>query len=111
MEMAQDLRRWERYRIKVRAKITLNLNGATSSFFGEASDVSQGGLSLFLPRELEPGVAILMELTFPYNSRRMAIRGLIRNRHGFTYGVEFISPSSYQLQTIAGVCKALQLLS
>jgi len=103
-------RRWERYQVKIRTKITVNLNGETSCFHGEASDVSQGGLRLFMPRQLEPGIIVLMELSLPYNSQVMAIRGLIRNRSGFSYGVEFVSPTRYQQETIAQCCKALQLM-
>jgi len=107
---AQSLRRWERYQVKIRTRITLNLNGDTLSFSGEASDVSQGGLSLFIPRELEPGTALRMEFSLPYTSRAMVIRGIVRSRHEFTYGVEFIGATQHQQQTIAQVCKTLQIL-
>jgi len=103
-------RRWERYQVKIRTKITLNTNGETLCFYGEASDVSQGGLRLFMPRDLEPGIIVLMEFSLPYNSRVMAIRGLVRNRGGFSYGVEFMKPTAYQRDTITQLCKTLQLL-
>ena len=103
-------RRWERYQVKIRTKITVNTNGETLCFHGEASDVSQGGLRLFMPRDLEPGIIVLMEFSLPYNSRVMAIRGLVRNRSGFSYGVEFMNPTAYQRDTITQLCKTLQLL-
>ncbi len=103
-------RRWERYQVKIRTKVTLNKNGETSSFYGEASDVSQGGLRLFMPRDLEPGIIVLLEFPLPYNSRVMAIRGLVRNRSGFSYGVEFMRPTVYQQETMIQLCKTLQLL-
>ncbi len=103
-------RRWERYQVKIRTKVTLNRNGETLSFHGEAADVSQGGLRLFMPRELEPGIILLLEFSLPYNSRVMAIRGLIRNRSGFSYGVEFMRPTVNQQQTMIQLCKTLQLL-
>jgi hypothetical protein len=103
-------RRWERYQVKIRIKITLNANGETVSFHGEASDVSQGGLRLFMPRDLEPGIIVLLEFSLPYNSRVMTIRGLLRNRSGFSYGVEFMNPTAYQRDTITQLCKTLQLL-
>lgn len=103
-------RRWERFAVKIRTKITLNQQGETQSFFGEASDVSQGGLRLFMPREIETGVIVLMELSLPYNSQPLAVRGLIRNRSGFNYGVEFTNATKFQQDTIAQSCKALQLM-
>ena len=102
-------RRWERYQVKIRTKVTLNKEGETSSFHGEASDVSQGGLRLFLPRELDPGIIVLLEFPLPYNSRVMAIRGLVRNRSGFSYGIEFMHPTVYQQETMIQLCKTLQL--
>jgi len=110
MERAQSQRRWERYDVTVRTKITWSLNGEAQSISGEASDVSQGGLRMFIPRDLSLGVTLLLEFSLPYNSRVMAIRGVIRGRHGFTYGIEFISPSDYQQRAIAQLCKTLQLL-
>jgi hypothetical protein len=103
-------RRWERYQVKIRTKITLNAKGETLCFHGEASDVSQGGLRLFMPRDLESGIIVLLEFSLPYNSRAMAIRGLIRNRSGFSYGIEFLHPTVYQQETLTQLCKTLQLL-
>jgi hypothetical protein len=103
-------RRWERYQVKIRTKITVNLNGEAVTFHGEASDVSVGGLRLFMPRNLEPGVSLLLEFSLPYNSKAMTIRGLVRNRSGFSYGVEFMNPTVHQQETIAQLCKTLQLL-
>lgn len=96
--------------MKIRTKVTVNQKGETQSFFGEANDVSQGGLRLFMPREMETGVIVLLELSLPYNSQVLALRGLIRNRSGFSYGIEFINATRFQQDTIAQSCKALQLM-
>lgn len=103
-------RRWERYAVKIRTKITVNQNGQTQSFYGEANDVSQGGLRLFMPREVETGIILLLELSLPYNSQVLAVRGLIRNRSGFSYGVEFLNTTKHEQDTISQSCKALQLM-
>jgi c-di-GMP-binding flagellar brake protein YcgR len=108
--MQKEQRRWERYPVKIRTKITINSNGETSSFYGEATDVSRGGLKLFMPRDVAASIVLLLELALPYNSRPMAIRGIIRNRTGFSYGIEFIRISKYEQETIAQACKTLQLL-
>jgi len=111
MQVTQrEQRRWERYAVKIRTKITINRDGETSSFYGEATDVSRGGLKLFIPRDIETSRVILMELAFPYNSKPMVIRGIIRNRTGFNYGIEFMRVSAFEQDTIAQSCKALQLL-
>ena len=110
MEKGKRLRRWERFSVSIRTKITFVLDGEVCCLFGEASDLSQGGLSLFIPRILEEGISLAMELSLPYQSKPMSIRGVIRNRDRFTYGIEFLRATAYQQHTIATLCKALQLL-
>ncbi|MGO8797011.1 MAG: PilZ domain-containing protein [Candidatus Sulfotelmatobacter sp.] len=105
-----ERRRWERYAIKIRTKITISRSGKSWSIYGEATDVSRGGLKLFIPRDLESGFTILMELSLPYQSQQMAIRGILRNRSGFSYGIEFVNPTPYEQDTIAKCCKALRLM-
>jgi len=111
METSQsERRRWERYPVNLRTKITINCGGETSSFFGEATDLSHGGLKLFMPRDVAAGIIVLVELAFPYNARSVALRGMIRNRAGFSYGIEFIRINKHEQEIIDLTCKALQLL-
>ena len=47
----------------------------------------------------------------PYNTMQLVVRGVIRNRDGFTHGVEFLNPTDQQQQLIERTCKIFQLLS
>ena len=103
-------RRWERHDVTIAVNIETVVNGERSSFSGQASDISQGGLRLFLTRSLDPGTSVRMEFQLPYHSDELVIRGVVRNRSGFTHGVEFITPTPFQQQMIERTCNVFGLL-
>jgi hypothetical protein len=67
-------------------------------------------MRLFLTRELEPGTSMTLEFLIPYNALKLTLSGVIRNRNGFTHGVEFVNPTRDQQQTIERTCKVFALL-
>jgi hypothetical protein len=103
-------RRWERHDITIPVTVTTMVSGKRSSFSGQACDMSIGGLRLFLTREIEPGTSLQLEFPLPYHSLDLAIRGVVRNRTGFTHGVEFVNPTREQQVMIDRTCSVLGLL-
>jgi len=103
-------RRWERHNVSILVNVATFLNNRQHNFRAEACDISRGGMRLFLTRELEPGASIQLEFLMPYHGANLVLRGVIRNRSGFSHGVEFISPAPYQQQLIERTCKVLGLL-
>ena len=103
-------RRWERHNVSISVNVRTFLNDQHHIFRGEACDISRGGMRLFLTRELEPGASVAMEFLMPYHGAELVLRGIIRNRSGFSHGVEFVSPAPYQQQLIERTCKVLGLL-
>jgi c-di-GMP-binding flagellar brake protein YcgR len=108
---SEDERRWERQSVVIPVNITVFLEGERHSFRGQASDISRGGMSLFLTRELPFGTSVMLELLIPYHTTEFVVRGVIRNRNGFTHGVEFLNATARQQQMIERTCKIFQLLS
>lgn len=106
----EDDRSWERHSMAIPVNITLFLDGHRNNFRGEASDISRGGMRLFLTRELPAGTSVVLEFLIPYNTPEFVVRGVIRNRHGFNHGVEFLNPTPYQQQMIERTCKVFELL-
>ena len=107
---ARPRRRWQRHDITIPVTVTTMVNGERSSFSGQACDMSIGGLRLFLTREIEPGASLQLEFPLPYHSVDLAIRGVVRNRIGFTHGVEFVNPTREQQEMIDRTCSVLGLL-
>ena len=106
----REQRRWERYDVRIEVNVTVVENGKQVSVVGQACDVSKGGLRLFVTRAIDPGSSVTMEFLLPYYSKELVIRGVVRNRDGFTHGVEFVNPTVEQQQTIERTCDVLALL-
>ena len=100
-------RRWSRYRVEVRVKVKLANRGAV---YGQGSDISEGGMALFVPTELENGQTIQAELMLPYCREKVLLRGVVRNRAGFRYGLEFSSLTDHEKMLIERVCHALAMV-
>ncbi len=103
-------RRWERHDVRIPVNVSTTVNGDTFQFTGEACDISIGGLRLFLTREVAPGAGLVMEFLLPYCSSTLAMRGVVRNRSGFTHGIEFTHTTPDQQQQIERTCKVFALL-
>jgi len=103
-------RRWPRYKAKIPVRASFSLKGESVELRGEASDISAGGMRLFLTRIVEPGSSLQLRFIVPYSSPPIVVRGVIRNRDGFTHGVEFVNPTAHQQQMIERACKTIELL-
>lgn len=111
MDPQEDDRRWERHAVVIPVSVTVFLNGERLNLRGEASDISRGGMRLFLTRELEAGTSVILEFLIPYNTTEFVLRGVVRNRVGFNHGLEFLNPTPLQEQMIDRTCKVFKLLS
>ena len=84
-------RRWPRYKLDLRVRILNALTAKFPEFHGRATELNQGGLTLFAFRELQLGEKLAIEFVPPQADRPVRVRGCIRNRNGYGYGVEFIT--------------------
>jgi hypothetical protein len=106
----EDARRWERHDTSIPVEVTVLLNGDRFNHHGQASDISRGGMRLFLPRELEPGTSLSLEFSIPYQAVKFNLYGIVRNRAGFNHGIEFINATPHQEEMIERTCKVFELL-
>jgi len=106
----EEGRKWERHAITIPVDVTIVLNGVRSTHRGQASDISRGGMRLLLPKELGSGTSLVMEFLIPYNTTEFVVRGVVRNRNGFSHGVEFINSTPEQQQMIERTCNVFKLL-
>ena len=107
----EELRHYPRYRLDIRLKLITGIAPHARAIFGRGSDISEGGMRLFVPADLGIGETVTLELTLPYTEQKLLVRGVLRNRMGFSYGVEYSnSMTLLERQTIARACKALSLV-
>src|SRR3954466_2051379 len=103
-------RRWERYDVEIRVKVSVSRKSQQVSLSGTAHDISEGGMAMFVVGDLEVGETIEIDFAMPYSQRRV-LRGVVRNRDSYQYGVQFLNPTAEDRHDIVRNCRALALLT
>lgn len=94
------MRRWTRYPVSLSLRVRVPTDSGQEFMLAHGRDVSQGGMAVYVPAELEPGDTVLLELIFPGLQQPIRLSGSVKNRTGFKYGVEFNQPTLQQQETI-----------
>src|SRR3954467_4117578 len=102
-------RRFERFEVEARVKVTVARQGDKLSFSGTAHDISVGGMALFLGGDLNVGETITVTFALIF-STQLIIQGVVRSRDRYEYGIEFLNTSKTQQEEIIRNCRALSLL-
>ncbi len=105
-----EKRRWRRYEVDLRIKISFTRDGQPISLQGRGHDVSVGGLAVFLAHEIMLGTAVLVEFSMPYTRIPLVVPAVVRHRDGFRYGMEFMRITERQRQDLTRLCESLQLM-
>ncbi|HST10233.1 MAG TPA: PilZ domain-containing protein [Terriglobales bacterium] len=82
-------RRWPRYRLDVPIRLIVQTANKISVIVGRGNELNEGGMALTAGVELRLGDEIHIEFTPPYSGSPIRIRGVVRNRAGYRYGMEF----------------------
>ncbi len=107
-ESGEALRRWARYKIDVRLKVSFSAEGKPTSAFGRANSLSRGGLGAYIPVSIPVGAAVSLEMTFPYSSTETKLEAVVRTCEGFRYGLEFTRvPDDVQALLVKNCDRAL----
>ncbi len=80
-------RRWRRLRIDLPVRI---LRRQTAAIHGRGTELNGGGMRVFGVIDLSVGDVIALEFALPYWKQLLRLRAVVRNRSGYTYGLEFI---------------------
>ena len=88
-------RRWVRHKLDVPIRVIVHLEEKSRVITGRGREISEGGMAVFAGVELRPGDQIEVEFTPPYGGP-IRVQGIVRNRNGYSYGVEFFAESAEQ---------------
>ncbi|HEU5399893.1 MAG TPA: PilZ domain-containing protein [Terriglobales bacterium] len=106
-----EARRFQRFRVDIRLRIITGPANSNRTVFARGSNISEGGLRAFVPADLVLGDMVTLELILPYSDKKISVRGMLRNRDGFSYGVEYAaSTTQEEREHIARVCNTLALI-
>lgn len=84
-------RRWPRYKIDVPVRLIVQRPTNVVIVLGRGRALNRGGMAIFAGIELSLDERVAAEFTPPYYGLPVRVRGLVRNRSGDTYGIEFIT--------------------
>jgi hypothetical protein len=88
-------RRWTRHKVDVPIRVIVHSEKKSRVISGRGKEVSEAGMAVFAGVELRLGDKIEVEFTPPYGMP-IRVQGVIRNRHGYSYGVEFFAITEEQ---------------
>lgn len=108
--MSQERRQSSRYCVEARLRVHVRSGGASRTIHGQGSDISAGGMAVYLPYELAVGETVELEFTLPYASEPLKALAVVRSRRSYQYGVEFTNLSAAALAAIKRACASLALV-
>lgn len=104
-------RRWPRFKLDVPVRVIAYRDNKANIVSGRGNEVSEGGLAVFAGLELRPGEQIWVEFTPPYSSEPLRVRGTVRNRTGYKYGIEFRADDAEERERVARLRELLRFAS
>jgi len=87
-------RRFRRSRLTVPVRVTIENSDRLNIMNTRGSQMNDGGLAVRADRELAIGDEAEIKFTPPHFYPFVRLRGVIRNRTGDLYGVEFLAKSA-----------------
>lgn len=94
------MRRWPRYKVDVPVRVITQGATKVSIVSGRGSELNNGGMAVFAGTELAIGAQVMVEFTPPYSGHPIHVRCFVRNRNGYRYGVEFITESDDDYESV-----------
>ncbi len=106
----ENVRRWPRFKVDVPVRVITQPPRKPSIVQGRGTQLNRGGMAVFAGVELAVDDQIAVEFTLPYSGQPIRVRCYIRNRSGYTYGVEFITENDAEYRAVAQLEGALRAL-
>lgn len=105
-------RRWERHLIDVPIRLIF-WNSLHNSRIAEARgrDMSEGGMAVFAGVELRIGDIVEVEFTPAYSGQPLRVKAEVRNRRGYSWGLEFLNDTATEQSQAARLRELLMSAS
>jgi hypothetical protein len=101
MEQPVHRRRWQRYPFDASVRVVVDHSAETTVVDGRGVHFSEGGICLFAAANLPVGSQVKVEFRTPNTDEPVWVRGKVRNRSVYLYGVEFLSDRFEERQQLA----------
>jgi len=101
IEAEKRTRRWPRLHLDIPIRVIVHGRSKTSVIVGRGNELNEGGMALTAGVELRLGDQTEIEFTPPYSGLPIRIRGVVRNRKGYRYGMEFVAEDRQESEQVA----------
>jgi hypothetical protein len=101
-------RRFRRYKLDVPVRVVVQAEGKVRIIDGRGNELNEGGLAVQAGVELSVDERVEVEFTPPYSGEPIRARGVVRNRDGYRYGVEFLTDTPEDCESVMDIRVALQ---
>lgn len=101
MEQTANRRRWQRFPFDASVRVVVDHSPEITVVDGRGVRFSEGGICLFAAANLPVGSQVKVEFRAPHTDEPVRVRGKVRNRSVYLYGVEFLSDKSEDRQQLA----------
>ena len=101
MEQSVNRRRWQRFPFDGSVRVEVDHSVDATVVDGRGVRFSEGGICLFAAANLPVGSQVKVEFKTPHTHEPVRVRGKVRNRSVYLYGVEFLSDKSEDRQLLA----------
>ena len=102
------LRRHSRYRCNFPVRVTLLAGDGYRQLDAHCKDLSKAGMGVLLAEELAPGEVLSLNFSLPGPKQQWELRGILRHRRGYYYGLEFISLTPEQSAAVRRFTQGLE---
>ena len=104
----RTMRRWPRLNLRVPVTLVLRRPHKTVFVDGRGTDLNEGGIAVFAGTELRVGEEVEISFTPPFRGDPLTARTVVRNRRGYTYGMEFLNGAREDAQRMAKIQDVLR---
>ena len=101
------VRRSRRFRVNFAIKLFTMVQQRRCVLQGRSHDLSESGMAIYIPAELQLGQSVQMEFVLPDSNQRLGVTALVRDCSGFRCGVEFLSLTPNEQKALNDCCDRL----
>jgi PilZ domain len=95
----ENTRRWPRHTVDLPVSVVFQTGPSKTVAPGRGIEISEGGMALYAGIQLKPHDVVEVEFQKPWHAK---VSGVVRNRTGCCFGVEFLSPLTFDSEGSTG---------
>ncbi len=101
-------RRFARLRIDLNVTVHYRERTEQSTKYAHGTDMSLGGLSIYLPADLAPDTEMELEFKLPPENQSVRLKARVRNKNMYRYGLEWFGLTDVQRHDLREACEYLE---